>query len=282
MNKQINTALAIAAIIIITVVMSGIIYFDNVGRNQASNMPVKKEVGINTVKNKPTVNNSEKIKFDQNYSKDSNNVYYMYSHGEKSTLVGADSLTFEQINEFWAKDKNSIYNNGRKIDGVDMQTFQIINNSVFAKDKNNVYFPNYIDKGEVKFDAQTFEILSGTYLRDKNQIVSLFKAGGASELIQITQVDIDTFQAVGGAFGKDKNHVYYDNKIINGADLETFKSTGNTMETSGNGQDKNNSYECSQSDVCGSGCINTNLKTKKKTNDYFGTKPQNQDPICNL
>jgi hypothetical protein len=191
-----------------------------------------------------------------------------------------------QLNQLYSKDsKNAYYgessdNNPKNVDGVDINTFQAAGD-IFAKDKNKVYIPDNIDHLNINFDAQTFEVLSAVYMKDKNKVTTLYRSGGANQISPLTQVDNNTFQALGGAFGKDKNHIYYYNQIINSADLATFKLTGSTMETNGNGQDKNNLYKCSQNEVCGSGCIITNLKTGKKITNYFGPKSQTQDPICN-
>jgi len=275
-NKKISIEIAVGIILVVALIIGFTVWFTN---KKQKSIPQNKPVAANVNLPQKLITNPDENKMvaiDETYSKNLKNVYCQ----GKDIISGADPATFEKINNFWAKDKNSVYNNCNKVDGVDMSTFQIINNTDFAKDKNNVYFPDYIGQGNIKFDAQTFAVLSGTYLKDKNQIVILLRAGGAHTLWQLKQADVNTFQALGGAFGKDKNYVYYDKQIVNNADLDTFKLTGTTIETAGNGQDKNNAYECSENEVCGTSCLITNLKTGKKTHDYFGSTSKDIDPVC--
>ena len=54
-----------------------------------------------------------------------------------------------------------------KVEGVDLQTFEILANEDYAKDKNNVYFYGRKLEGA---DSESFEILVDRFSRDKKNI----------------------------------------------------------------------------------------------------------------
>jgi len=72
------------------------------------------------------------------------------------------------VDEDFAKDKNSVYHRGKKIDKIDVTNFQIISNRYYlSRDKNYVYF----ETGQLKnSDAETFEILNDWFWKDKNNV----------------------------------------------------------------------------------------------------------------
>ncbi|MBP9872221.1 MAG: DKNYY domain-containing protein [Nitrosomonas sp.] len=67
---------------------------------------------------------------DYDYSKDVNHVYYRTSNETTPGLYGkiiegADPLTFEILISPYAKDKNYIYENGKRLEGVNVETFNL-------------------------------------------------------------------------------------------------------------------------------------------------------------
>ena len=46
---------------------------------------------------------------------------------------------------------------------------------------------------------------------------------GLNEKVTMENVDIETFEDLDGYFGKDKNHIYYDGKILKNIDVKTFE-----------------------------------------------------------
>ena len=46
---------------------------------------------------------------------------------------------------------------------------------------------------------------------------------GLDGKVTIKNVDIETFEDLDGYFGKDKNHIYYDGKILENIDAKTFE-----------------------------------------------------------
>ena len=137
------------------------------------------------------------------YLKDKNGIYsIIYSmDGDSDKLVlenlPYDPQTYEVINQLYSKDKNNIYYSDRKIIGVDLPTFQRIDEYIYSKDKNNIYFN---DKKIEGVDKNTFEL---TY---------------------------DFGSVVNGYYSKDKNNVYYENKKLKGIDVKTFKKISRLVD----------------------------------------------------
>ena len=170
---------------------------------------------------------------DATYSKDKNGIYsIIYSmDGDSDKLVlenlPYDPQTYEVINQLYSKDKNNIYYSDRKIIGVDLPTFQRIDEYIYSKDKNNIYFRGKKISGA---DKDTFEKIDKyNYSKDKNNIYYNDK--------KIEGVDKNTFEltydfgsVVNGYFSKDKNNVYYENKKLKGIDVKTFKKISRLVD----------------------------------------------------
>ena len=50
---------------------------------------------------------------------------------------------------------------------------------------------------------------------------------GLDGKVTMENVDIETFEDLDGYFGKDKNHIYFDGKILKNIDVKTFEVTSN-------------------------------------------------------
>lgn len=167
------------------------------------------------------------------YLKDKNGIYsIIYSmDGDSDKLVlenlPYDPQTYEVINQLYSKDKNNIYYSDRKIIGVDLPTFQRIDENIYSKDKNNIYFRGKKISGA---DKDTFEKIDKyNYSKDKNNIYYNDK--------KIEGVDKNTFEltydfgsVVNGYYSKDKNNVYYENKKLKGIDVKTFKKISRLVD----------------------------------------------------
>ena len=167
------------------------------------------------------------------YLKDKNGIYsIIYSmDGDSDKLVlenlPYDPQTYEVINQLYSKDKNNIYYSDRKIIGVDLPTFQRIDEYIYSKDKNNIYFRGKKISGA---DKNTFEKIDEyNYSKDKNNIYYNDK--------KIEGVDKNTFEltydfgsVVNGYYSKDKNNVYYENKKLKGIDVKTFKKISRLVD----------------------------------------------------
>jgi hypothetical protein len=110
--------------------------------------------------------------FLNNYSIDKNIVYY---NGKK--LSGIDSESFVYIADFYTKDKNNVYYYNIKLENSNPETFKYLGYR-YAKDKNSVY---YRGKKIKNADVKTFEIQEFYRAKDKNR----YYMHGEAENIEI-------------------------------------------------------------------------------------------------
>lgn len=162
------------------------------------------------------IKNFEKL--GQNYWKNDNKIYYW---DEK--IENADIMSFKVLNEDYAKDKNHIYRGSEEIDSSlsgkikDPETFEFLPNGIiygtlYGKDKYNVYYVNRI-----------FLSCFGTYTWIG------FKVEGINK---------DKVKFLNKKFIKDDKNIYFEGKILENVDYNTFEVLPN-----GDGKDKNRSYE---------------------------------------
>jgi hypothetical protein len=181
------------------------------------------------------------------YTINGDKVYYEHwnegSGNNKDFIDSADAQTFVSLKSdddfYFAKDKNHVYINGSIIKNIDPNSFSYLGNYII-KDKNSAYFlGGYMDIG-IENNIQNCAI-SGV---DPNKI-NLMKfpwAKAGNILINGSQTiaidDINDFIPIDEDWGKTKSKIIYNNEIIYGADLGTFK-----VINSYSGRDKNHVYE---------------------------------------
>jgi len=153
----------------------------------------------------------------------------------------------------YSKDKNNVYADKKKLEGISPIGFEIINAN-YIKDKNNVFLI-YKDnntkelKTEIinKVDAKTFKLGLENLLEDANNIY-YEKKGTKITLEAINDVDMQTFKFIKSdqayKYFKDIKNVYFWNTninklfIIQQADPNLFK-----VLSKGFSMDKNNIYK---------------------------------------
>ena len=69
----------------------------------------------------------------------------------RDEMTDADAPTFKNLDYFYAKDKNNVYYNNKKLSKADSKTFEAFQN--YGKDRNNVYYREILVKDA---DPQTF------------------------------------------------------------------------------------------------------------------------------
>jgi hypothetical protein len=132
------------------------------------------------------------------YSRDKN---FGYHYGEK--LLDSHGNSFEVIsdktmgwNDYYAKDDQSVYMLGKRIEGADPSSFKILW-YVYSQDNYDIYYY----ENALGADLDTFEFLEGrTYIKDKNAV---FFEGE-----RILNADIESFQVLDYPYAIDKNMVY--------------------------------------------------------------------------
>ena len=179
------------------------------------------------------------------YYRDKNTVYYYDADfgKELKKLEAADSNSFVSLESDFGKDNRNIYYNGNKLEGVNSDGFEILDeNAIIFKNKNNVYFLKAKNEEKkyklipLNFDSSSFKPVhkrSG-YFKDKNGIY-YFGYSNLEKLdtektediqnklfFKIEGVDVPTFRELQFGYSKDRNRVYCKNKEVKGADAESF------------------------------------------------------------
>ena len=108
------------------------------------------------------------ISCNSGYQKEKNKwtwVSYDEAAGRRGRIIEkADMETFVVLeNEKYAKDKNNVYFMGRTIEFAEPNTFEIINDNGYSKDSKNVYLELDII---INSDPKTFIILDWPYSKD--------------------------------------------------------------------------------------------------------------------
>ena len=174
--------------------------------------------------------------------KDDKNVYYV---GEK--IKDVKIKNFEKLGRNYWKNENKIYYRDKKIENADIKSFKVLNED-YAKDKNNVYDGNESIGRGIK-DPETFEflpngIIYGTlYGKDKynvyyikNKMLNCFDS--YYFIYEVKRINKDKVEVLNDWFIKDNKNIYFEGKILEGVDYNTFEVLPN-----GEGKDKNRSYE---------------------------------------
>lgn len=171
-------------------------------------------------------------KLDNGYFKDKNNIYYGLS-GNLYKIKNADLQTFEVLNSpysssvYFAKDKNNVYYNGKKLDGIVPNDFEQIQ-SYFIKDKNGIYkFEEDENEQDLKItpinakiDFRNFKELDWKYFGDDKNIYYFDE----DSFKKVDKADINSFERIDfTAFFKDKNNVYYEGEKIEGIDMNSIE-----------------------------------------------------------
>ncbi len=162
---------------------------------------------------------------DKNWALDSLQVYYSGILGgdafNKTVSVG-DYRTFKALNEFYAVDSKCVYYKNNIVEGADPASFAVLKGEYYyAKDKNRVYCETY---GSAIRDLNT--------LKHKNMDDGLwdaFHTDGKTvynpELMTMPEgTDFATIHRVERYrdWYADSKHVYYENRLLPGANPKTF------------------------------------------------------------
>ena len=190
---------------------------------------------------------------DWKYFGDDKNIYY-FDESDFKKLDRADINSFERIEYTgFFKDKNNVYYDGEIVEGIDMNSIEVIN-GMCIKDKNSVF---YEGKKLRNISPDNFNIFDGglsynKILVDKNGIYKFIETEDNKKTIEVTRlnskgIDLETLERItspmdSSNYFKDKNGVYFvdGNKFVkvNGADKDSFEVT----ESGKYGKDKNNVY----------------------------------------
>ena len=171
------------------------------------------------------------------FYKDKNSVYYVDMTEDKQELKkleGADADTFEL--GIFSKDKNSVYVDKQRLEGVSPKGFEILDNDLnFIKDYKNVFYLDRADNG-ITFipkiqniegvDIATLEFDGGhysKYYKDKNNVYFMDNRDDKIKFKKLSYVNPKTFEMVDNTFARDDKNLYIFEYKLNGIDPKTFK-----------------------------------------------------------
>ncbi len=185
---------------------------------------------------------------DQMYGKDAKTVYYEDISNPNYEgflpLTSANLATFVSLGNYYAKDSHAVYQYGQPIAGANPNNF-IVPTSTASSDtsvaRNSTEWTyTYADMpSDADIDPSTFQPLSAMYAKDAQHVYFVEQNINPMIVTPIAEADPKTFQVLGGdPFGgdevgllagsyngimaKDSQHVYYEGKIVVGADPSTF------------------------------------------------------------
>ena len=173
-------------------------------------------------------------------------VYYLLSFpGDAFEIDGADPSSFEAFDQTYARDKSTVYVDGRPLADADAATFEVLDRPGFAKDTHRVYQRDR----RLSDDPAHFELLDGGLSKDSTAvywsdggvlsddpahfaIVShvdhyLFTKDSRTVHVNgnpLNGADPATFDVLQGAYARDDGQVFYFADEIAGADIATFRA----------------------------------------------------------
>ena len=122
----------------------------------------------------------------------------------------------------------------------------------FIKDKKSVYYYNSEIDDFVKLegaDTKTFEVIGNGYAKDRNKIYfyDIFRINKYPIKVFADKNSFTIFEnmdAEGFSYAEDKDHIYCNGKILEGADYESFKTSRDERYSINKGtvKDKNHEY----------------------------------------
>lgn len=149
------------------------------------------------------------IKADMPYFTDNEkNVYYVLS-----------PVVSNQNSLLPAKGKDGLV---LKIEGADVNTFFVYPDSLYSKDKNNVYFRDRVVR---KANPETFEIISPQFQKDNEHVwyMGSLLCADSKTFRVFTCERAEHPEKRMSLYACDKNHVFYQYLILDDADLKTFR-----------------------------------------------------------
>lgn len=157
------------------------------------------------------------------------------------------------------------------LDTIDLHTFELVGRC-FAKDKNNVYWASACGqdcmfyKKITKVNPGSFQMINDSNFAKDSQHLYFIYSKNSSPII--LGADLKSFEVLSAYFAKDNKHVFFGDYVLN-ADLSSIK-VDESGKAKDKNNSYNCSYG---NVVCGTNCIITDLKTGKTRTDYFGIKP---------
>jgi hypothetical protein len=172
-------------------------------------------------------------------------VYYLAAFpGKAAEIAGADAASFKAFDTTYAKDRSKVYFDGRLLSGADATSFDVLDRSGFASDRNYAYV---LDR-PVSDDPAHFQLIDGGLSKDSAAvywtdgrvlsedpahfaIVSnndhyLYTKDSSTVHVNgnpIADADASTFHVLQGAYAQDARRLFYFTDPIVDADAASFR-----------------------------------------------------------
>ena len=171
------------------------------------------------------------VNINEQYSKDKDYLYYMYLKNSAlradKEKCNTDELTL--INHRYIRTNTRIYHLSTEnvftaIHLKDTASIEILPHSLWLKADGQIVFCGlWLNNPDI--DDSTFSSLGMQFFKDKNHVYFWQWHETYPNLIIIKDADLDTFESVSeyDHYAKDRNHVYYKDKILTGADPNDFR-----------------------------------------------------------
>jgi len=191
-------------------------------------------------------NNAPNSLFDAaGYHVRADKVYYLAAFpGKAFEIAGADAVSFKAFDTTYAKDGSNAYFDGRPIPDADATSFDVLDRSGFAKDRNHVY---QLDR-PISDDPGHFELIDGGLSKDSaavywtdggvlsddpahfavvsNNDHYLYTKDSSTVHVNgnpIPDADPATFRVLQGAYAQDGQRIFYFTDPIVDADAASFR-----------------------------------------------------------
>lgn len=186
----------------------------------------------------------------QYYKINDGNVYYvekLYNNDDVSyretVIINADSKSFIELGNKWAKDTNNVYWEGVAQEKLDSETIAV--SYPYVLDKNNVWFyaTSYTQKLELTtIDPKTFSAINWFYSKDNNNIYFGSTKMVGADLdsfipLNVTLNNLEEYDYKEPLYAKDKNNAYFRGEKIEAVDVMSFVHLGKYYA-----KDKNSIY----------------------------------------
>ncbi|WP_432664513.1 DUF6612 family protein [Wukongibacter baidiensis] len=163
--------------------------------------------------------------FNDTFVKDNKQVYFIMQ--SKLKAIKTDANSFIALNEYFGKDKSYIYYCSKRMKVNDRESFKVIK-ECFAYDKNYIYVENSRFKHNIKNKIEQCEIR--IYDKEKKNVLIILNDNiffldhcYKEQPIIIKDADPLTIKFLNGDYLVDKNHFYYQNRIIENYRSQTVK-----------------------------------------------------------
>lgn len=142
-------------------------------------------------------------------------VYFLQAFpGKAAEIEGADPASFHALDRTFAKDRSTVYVDGRSLPDADPASFALLDRAFFARDRDRVYQRDRV----LSEDPEHFELLRANLAKDATAV---YWSDGS-----VLSKDPAHFAIVSDTdhylFTKDGRSVQVNGKTIGGSDPATF------------------------------------------------------------